>query len=89
MPSLSFTRNAWEDYIYWQTQDRRTLARINKLIAVIVRDPDDGIGKPEALSGDLTGCWSRRIDDKHRLIYQILENGNIEINACRSHYGDR
>jgi toxin YoeB len=89
MANLSFSRSAWEDYVYWQTQDRRTLVRINKLIAAIVRDPGDGIGKPEPLAGDLAGCWSRRIDDKHRLIYQILENGNIEINACRSHYGDR
>ena len=82
-----FTDNAWKDYIYWEAEDRKTLRRINKLIDDINRNGNEGIGKPEALSGDLAGFWSRRINDKDRLIYQIIDN-NICILACRYHNDD-
>lgn len=82
-----FTENAWIDYKYWQTEDRRTLKRINSLIDDISRNGNSGIGKPEALRGNLSGFWSRRINDKDRLIYKIDEN-NIYIIACRKHYSD-
>ncbi|MGL4944527.1 MAG: Txe/YoeB family addiction module toxin [Thermoguttaceae bacterium] len=78
--------DAWEDYLYWQTQDKKTLKRINQLLQDISRNGYDGIGKPEPLKGDLTGWWSRRIDDTNRLVYRI-NNGQIEIAQCRSHYG--
>ena len=76
---------AWEDYLYWQKQDKKTLKRINNLIQDIDRNGYDGIGKPEALTGNLQGYWSRRIDEKHRLVYRIKNNG-IEILQCRTHY---
>lgn len=79
---------AWEDYLYWQTQDRKTLKRINQLIQDIERNGNDGIGKPEPLKGDLQGYWSRRIDETNRLVYQI-KDGKIYIAQCRSHYGDK
>ena len=78
---------AWEDYIYWQTQDRKTLKRINHLLQDINRNGYEGIGKPEPLKGKFPGWWSRRIDGTNRLIYRIA-NGQIEIAQCRSHYGD-
>lgn len=83
-----WTDRAWEDYLYWQTQDKKTVKRINQLVKDIERNGNDGIGKPELLKGDLSGWWSRRIDDTNRLIYRI-ENDNIVISACRSHYGDK
>ena len=73
-----FTKNGWEDYIYWQTEDRKTLKKINQLIEDIARNGNEGIGKPEALRGNFTGFWSRRINDKDRLIYKIDEE-NITI----------
>lgn len=76
---------AWEDYLYWQKQDKKTLKRINNLIQDIDRNGYDGIGKPEALTGNLQGYWSRRIDEKHRLVYRI-KNNRIEILQCRTHY---
>lgn len=76
---------AWEDYLYWQSQDKKTLKRINQLVKDVERSPFEGIGKPEALVGNLSGFWSRRIDDKKRLVYRI--NGEfIEILSCREHY---
>lgn len=79
---------AWTDYIWWQTQDRKTLKRINSLIKDIERNGlSDGMGKPEALRGDLSGFWSRRIDGQNRLVYRIA-GVNIEIASCKSHYGD-
>lgn len=80
--------SAWEDYLYWQTQDRKTLKRINQLLQDISRNGYNGIGKPEPLKGDLTGWWSCRIDDTNRLVYRI-NNGIIEIAQCHSHYGDK
>lgn len=79
---------AWEDYVYWQTQDKKTIKRINQLLQDIARNGYDGIGKPEPLKGDFSGWWSRRIDDTNRLVYRI-NNGQIEIAQCRSHYGDK
>lgn len=79
---------AWEDYLYWQSKDKKTLKRINLLIQDIDRNGYDGIGKPEALTGSLKGYWSRRIDEKHRIVYRINEN-KIKILQCRTHYGDK
>lgn len=74
---------AWEDYIYWQTQDKKTLKRINILLKDIERGNFDGIGKPEPLRGDMSGFWSRRIDDRNRLVYRI--SGDVmEIGICHS-----
>lgn len=78
---------AWEDYLYWQSQDKKTLKRINALVKDIERDNFAGIGKPEPLKGELNGFWSRRIDDVHRLVYRI--NGDVlEILSCKGHYED-
>ena len=79
--------DAWADYLYWQSQDRRTLKRINQLIQDINRNGYEGIGKPEPLKGSLSGWWSRRIDDTNRIVYRISGN-DIEIIQCGSHYGD-
>ena len=78
---------AWEDYTYWQTQDKKTLKRINMLLKDMGRENFDGIGKPEPLKGDLSGFWSRRIDDVNRLVYRIHDNV-VEIVSCRGHYED-
>ena len=77
--------DAWEDYLYWQTQDKKMLKRINQLVKDIRRDPFNGIGKPEPLKGDLTGFWSRRIDEEHRLVYAVKDTTALII-ACRGHY---
>ena len=77
--------HAWEDYVYWQTQDKKILKRINQLIKDIDRNGNEGIGKPEPLKYELQGFWSRRIDDEHRLVYRIEDN-KIEILSCRLHY---
>ena len=78
---------AWEDYIYWQAQDKKTLKRINMLLKDIERGNFDGIGKPEPLKGDMGGFWSRRIDDVNRLVYRI-RGDVVEIVSCRGHYED-
>ena len=78
---------AWEDYLYWETQDKKTLKRINQLIRDVERDPFHGIGKPESLKGDLSGFWSRRIDDSNRLVYRIHDEV-LEILSCKGHYQD-
>jgi toxin YoeB len=82
---LAWTDDAWTDYLYWQTQDKKTLKRINKLIEATLRMPFEGVGKPEPLKENLAGFWSRRIDDTHRLIYAI-EDESLTIIACRYHY---
>ena len=79
---------AWADYLYWQTQDKKTLRRINKLIQDIERNGYNGIGKPEPLKGDLSGYWSVRIDDANRIIFRIV-NDELEIWQCGSHYRDK
>ncbi len=82
---LAWTRAAWDDYEYWQAQDRKTLKRINKLIRDTLREPFEGIGKPEPLRENLSGYWSRRIDDKNRLVYAV-DDGMLTIISCRYHY---
>ncbi len=82
---LVWTAAAWDDYLWWQGQDRKTLKRINLLIGDTLRQPFDGIGKPEPLRENLSGFWSRRIDDTHRLVYVVFE-GDLVIIACRYHY---
>jgi len=79
---------AWDDYLYWQTQDKKTLNRINKLIKDIERNGYKGIGKPEPLKHNLSGLWSVRIDDSNRIIFRILGD-NLEIWECGSHYQDK
>jgi len=79
---------AWADYLYWQTQDKKTLKRINKLIQDIERNGYNGIGKPEPLKENLAGLWSVRIDDKNRIVFRIV-GGKLEIMQCGSHYGDK
>ena len=71
---LSWTDESWKDYLYWQSQDRKTLKRINKLIEETKRHPFEGIGKPEPLKANLSGYWSRRVDDKNRLVYSVEED---------------
>ena len=88
MRNIVFTPSAFEDYMYWQSQDKKTLKRVNMLIADILRNGNEGIGKPEALTGKYSGFWSRRIDEKNRLIYTIQADTVIII-ACRTHYGDK
>lgn len=85
MSKLIFTENAWDDYLYWQTQDRKTLRRVNLLLRDIQRDSFSGIGKPEPLKNDLTGLWSRRIDEYNRIVYRVYEN-MVEVVQCRNHY---
>ncbi len=82
---LSWTDEAWNNYVYWQTQDKKTLKRINKLISDVKRSPFDGIGKPESLKENLSGFWSRRIDDTNRLIYAVDDTA-ITVISCRYHY---
>ncbi|MCL1852452.1 MAG: Txe/YoeB family addiction module toxin [Peptococcaceae bacterium] len=79
---------AWEDYLYWQTQDRKTLKRINKLLQDIERNGYNSIGKPEPLKGDLSGFWSVEIDKKNRIVFRIEED-QLEIVQCGSHYRDK
>jgi toxin YoeB len=76
---------AWDEYLHWQTQDRKTLKRINNLLKDIDRDPFSGIGKPEPLTGNLQGYWSRRIDDATRIVYKV-KNGQLIIAQCGGHY---
>ncbi|MEX3927227.1 Txe/YoeB family addiction module toxin [Paraburkholderia sp. BR10936] len=80
-----WTAEAWDDYVYWQGQDRKTLKRINQLIKETQRSPFEGIGKPEPLKENLTGFWSRRIDETNRLVYEI-DRAQINIISCRYHY---
>ena len=82
---LSWTDAAWSDYVYWQTQDKKTLKRISKLIMDTKRSPFEGIGKPEALKENLSGFWSRRIDETNRLVYAVDDNA-LTIISCRYHY---
>jgi len=82
---LAWTEEAWKDYLYWQTQDKKTLKRINKLINDTMRQPFEGIGKPEPLRENLAGFWSRRIDDTNRLVY-AADDDYLTILSCRYHY---
>lgn len=82
---LCWTPHAWNDYLYWQHNNKLLIKRINELIKVIQRTPFDGMGKPEPLKFDLAGCWSRRIDHEHRLVYHISDE-RVTIIQCRYHY---
>ena len=85
---ILWSDSAWADYLFWQTQDRKTLKRIHQLLQDAMRNGYAGIGKPEPLKGDLAGWWSRRIDEKNRLIYRIRD-GILEIAQCRTHYSQK
>jgi len=82
---LIFSDHAWEDYLYWQKTDTKILQRINMLIKDIMRNPFDGIGKPEPLKHALSGYWSRRINDEHRIVYKVTED-SIHVAQLRYHY---
>jgi len=82
---LAWTHEAWSDYVYWQGQDKKTHKRINKLIEATLRLPFEGMGKPESLRENLSGFWSRRIDDTHRLVY-AADDQFLTIISCRYHY---
>ncbi|MFY0686429.1 MAG: Txe/YoeB family addiction module toxin [Cyclobacteriaceae bacterium] len=83
--NLNFTPNAWDDYLWWQSNDKKTLKRINNLLKEILRDPHHGIGKPEPLKENLSGYWSRRITGEHRIVYKVDE-AIITVIQCRNHY---
>ena len=83
--NISWTDKSWDEYLYWQTQDKKVLKKINSLIKDIKREPYEGIGKPEQLKHELSGCWSRKITDEHRLVYEVYEFYIIII-GCRYHY---
>ena len=85
---LMWLSEAWEEYLYWQKQDAKTLERINTIIKETRREPFAGIGKPEPLRSNLTGWWSRRITREHRLVYKV-ENDMLIIMQCRFHYSDK
>ncbi len=85
--NIVFIPDAWDAYLYWQGKDKKTLKRINQLIQASLRTPFEGIGKPEPLKENLSGYWSRRIADDHRLVYRVTDT-EIVIVACRFHYDD-
>ena len=83
--NILFTDDAWDDYLYWQQTDKQTLRKINQLLKEIQRTPFTGTGKPEPLKHQLQGCWSRRIDSEHRLVYEIAGQ-TLKVIGCRFHY---
>jgi len=83
--NLVFTEQSWADYIYWINQDKKTLRKINKLLAYVLRSPFEGLGKPEPLKENYSGFWSRRIDEKNRLVYSVTAS-TVNIIGCRFHY---
>ncbi|MDR1687811.1 MAG: Txe/YoeB family addiction module toxin [Clostridiales bacterium] len=87
MAQKAWTDDAWDDYVYWQTEDKKMLKRINILLKDIDRNPFSGIGKPEPLKGNKQGYWSRRIDEANRIVYKV-ESGQIVITQCGGHYND-
>lgn len=82
---LVWHQSAWQEYIEWYETDKNKFKRLNQLIKDVMRSPFEGIGKPEPLKENLSGFWSRRIDEEHRLVYRVV-NGNIEIAQCKGHY---
>ena len=82
---ILFTSQSWDDYLYWQNNDKKFLKRINDIIKDIIRTPYEGIGKPEPLKYEYHGYWSRRVNQEHRLVYKI-ENNTLYIAQCRYHY---
>jgi toxin YoeB len=89
MNDPKFTGNGWEDYLFWQSQDKKTLKKINELIKSILRTPYEGIGKPEPLREDKSGYWSRRIDATNRIVYRVLNDDSVELNELRTHYQNK
>ena len=89
MKRIIFEQTAFEDFNDWAVYDRGCFIRIHDLLKAILRDPFKGVGKPEPLKGAMKGCWSRRIDGKHRLVYRIASDGSVEVMSCKGHYGDR
>jgi toxin YoeB len=85
--AIRFVPDAWEAYLYSHEQDRKTLKRVNLLVTAAARSPFEGVGKPQPLRGELSGYWSRRIDDKNRLVYRANDSELVVI-ACRFHYND-
>lgn len=83
--NILFTKDAWEDYLYWQSQNKTMLKKINQLLEAIQRTPYEGIGKPEPLKWNLQHCWSRRINQEHRLVYEVIDHA-IHVIGCRYHY---
>lgn len=83
--NLSWDKDAWEEYLYWQETDKKIIRKINELIKECLRTPFDGKGKPEPLKGNLSGFWSRRITDEHRLVYEVRQD-SLHILQCRFHY---
>lgn len=88
MSKITFAKDAWTEYLYWQSQDKKTLKKINNLLKSIQREPFTGEGKPEPLKDSLNGEWSRRINEKDRLVYMINDD-NIVITQCKGHYNDK
>lgn len=85
---IQFNEEAWEQFLYWMEQDKKTLRKINKLLADIERNGNKGLGHPEPFKGNLSGFWSREIDEKNRLVY-IIENDIITVIQCKNHYSDK
>ncbi len=83
--NLTWTDESWEEYTFWQNEDKKVVKKINNLLKDIQRDPYDGLGKPERLKYELSGCWSRRITDEHRLVYEVTVYSIIII-SCKYHY---
>lgn len=88
MSDITFAQDAFNEYLYWHTQDKKTLKKINALLKDIQRSPFDGEGKPEPLKGEMSSLWSRRINDRDRLVYQVNEQG-ITVVQCKGHYSDK
>lgn len=88
MSKITFAEIAWDEYLYWQSQDKKTLRKINDLLRAIQREPFSGEGKPEPLKGDGSGKWSRRINEKDRIVYEIKEDC-IVVTQCKGHYNDK
>ena len=84
--NLAFTPLAWEDYLFWQETDQKKTKRLNELFKNMTITPFTGLGKPEPLKFDLAGCWSRRIDQEHRLVYQVVNGETVVVLSCRYHY---
>jgi toxin YoeB len=87
MNKIGFSQAAWDDYEYWEKQDKKTLKKIKRLIKELQRNPFEGEGKPERLSGNLSGSWSRRIDNYNRLVYTVVDD-TVFIEQLRTHYGE-
>lgn len=86
---IAFSSRAWDEYLHWQARDEKVLARVNALLKECMRDPFRGMGKPEPLGGRLSGWWSRRIGEEHRLVYRVSGKGEaqtLEVAQCRYHY---